>query len=231
MNIAQIKKLESGTAVDSVSGIVVKVAPEKSGTNKFGRPWRMLPVYIKDQTGEIKLTLWNPRQVPSVGKPITVTASGEKGGVNFEAEPGTDRNGNSIVWMGIKVSESASVEMGGSPDGGSSARTGSLALSSGGTLGQTVGMSLKLAGDIWLAQGEPYSGEATIARIETIARAIICASHRLEKFDPSTVKAAPVKTVEKKAPYNPEDEFEGLAPVNSGDTSQESLDATEGEPF
>ena len=231
MNIADIKKMDSGSVVGSLSGVVTKVGQERSGMSKFGKPWRLLPVYVKDSTGEIKLDIWNARQVPQVGTSFSITANkknGVLGGVIFQADDGTDRQGNATTWLGVKVSESATLIYGSSGNAldGSPLAQGAASTHRGGTLGQTVGMALKLAGDLWLAQGEPFSGEATVAKIETIARQLISASSRLEKFDPNAAKPA--------AKPAPKAEEEDNIPEAWGKTEVENagdLGSDERDPF
>ena len=216
MNISAILELDPGIVVPTLSGRITKVFPAKSGQGQHG-PWTLVPCKLQDSTGEIEVKFWSPTFTPAGGQNLTISAfrnqkNNQLGGVVYDAKQGQDRGGNPVTYKSVAVSASAIVQVDGAgaapASGPANAQKPTQARPNPTPLGQTVGMALKLAGDIWIqtqsSAGVPYNQDA-LASIESIATDILRLSARLEKLDLSAPPAKPAAP----AAQAPADDFSG----------------------
>ncbi|MBI2664501.1 DNA-binding protein [Candidatus Woesearchaeota archaeon] len=97
----QISELQAGKGKVELTGEIAEVGEPRT-FNKFGKEGRVANAVLKDDSGQIKLTLWN-EQVDQVKQGDTVTI----------------RNGYVSEWQGelqLSTGKFGTLETGGSPE-------------------------------------------------------------------------------------------------------------------
>lgn len=173
--IAKIAAYKNGDALTSVSGMLGNVWDRKTGV-KNGKPWSIQNLFLKDQTGSIKVTLFGRKECPKSmeGKQVTLSA------VTVD-----DNTYNGKTTRTVKVTEDSGVK---ELDSGEKANPGPGAEPRAGSgtklvLGQTVGMSINKTIDIFISlkkDDEYYAGDQFIYDLHAIAGSIIHVSQALE---------------------------------------------------
>jgi len=101
-NIYECLTKAPNSPVPSLKAIVVKVQEPKAFTGKDGKPGTRVALRIRDPTGEISFTMFNPPKVPEVNDILDITSGYIKppyqpGGAN---ELGLSQWNSSVVTMG-----------------------------------------------------------------------------------------------------------------------------------
>lgn len=104
--IAQIAAYKNGDALTAVSGMLENVWERKTGTIKEGpqkgNPWTIQNLFIKDQTGRIKVTLFGRKECPKSMEGMQVT---------FSAVTVDDNTYNGKTTRTVKVTENSGVKV------------------------------------------------------------------------------------------------------------------------
>lgn len=142
--IAKIASLQTGTPVDSISGVLENVYQRRAGTSDKGRPWSFQDLILKDKTGAIKVKLNGRKECPKSMEGRVVTLSSARGSKGLEGVIAEDDEYNGKTTRLVRVTEAASVVVGGG-NGANQSNVTASAPTDAPRAGVKVGMALNNA--------------------------------------------------------------------------------------
>jgi hypothetical protein len=185
--ISQIAGLNDGDAISAISGVIETVYKRTTGTSKNGKPYSFQNLILKDQTGQIRVTLAFRKECPDSLKGKQVVISSLKGDRGWDGVFAKDNTYKGNTTREVQVTDVATVKLVEQQPSLVSSATQNGAPTAHVVHGATVGMAVNNANLVILSQSpkmEYFISKEYAEDLVVIAGTNLRVSHALEYGKP-----------------------------------------------